>query len=361
MQACNSHASLSSSGWSPAELAVLARFPLVAFEKCTGIMTPGSYTEDKIIASCVALKQVNPHTCCTMYLNLEKDFSGYRVFDSFEAHPEWWMHTPNGTIAQTEAPNWGCRNGVCPGGNGSGKGEVKVPDYSVKGPAQLWMGACANATAHPAVDGCSLDKADHLGFDRNLPGTWAPRQGASEFYSRKLVALLDLQKSIGDGVIFANCHGCFTANSTIPGNVDQNLEHFGPDEASILALQVAARADKQVKAHFFSKDSVLANGTRYNCCNDPGCVVHAMAAFLIGAGKGAWFACGGFTGVDPKTGDAEKWLAWLPEYDKPLGAPVTEGTKDGSTGEWHRSFARGTRVTFSSATNKGTIVWAAQR
>ena len=50
---------------------------------------------------------------------------------------------------------------------------------------------------------------------------------------------------------------------------------------------------------------------------------------------------------------------WLPEFDKPLGAPLADGSYDAATATWTRRFASGTVVTFDAITNKGAIVWGA--
>ena len=49
-------------------------------------------------------------------------------------------------------------------------------------------------------------------------------------------------------------------------------------------------------------------------------------------------------------------VVWHPEYDKPLGAPTSDATKNGNV--WTRSFASGTVVTFDVSSNEGTIKWA---
>lgn len=87
----------------------------------------------------------------------------------------------------------------------------------------------------------------------------------------------------------------------------------------------------------------------YECHSDG--TVNDLAAFLVGAGVdhywgfGAWVTwAGGFES------------RWLPEFTKPLGAPLEDAAY--LRGTWTRRFASGTNVTFDALTNRGTIVWA---
>jgi len=45
-----------------------------------------------------------------------------------------------------------------------------------------------------------------------------------------------------------------------------------------------------------------------------------------------------------------------PLFERPLGKPVADAVK-GADGVYRRAFASGTKVTFDTKTNNGTIVW----
>ena len=69
----------------------------------------------------------------------------------------------------------------------------------------------------------------------------------------------------------------------------------------------------------------------------------SLADFLVGMGPFSYFGVGGgWDGDGP--GACSTWLRHYPEYDKPLGPPLADGTQDSLTGIWTRSFARGTHV-----------------
>jgi hypothetical protein len=249
MQLCNPNATLNSPGYPASVMRTLAKYPLVTFEKCVGTFTSG-FEEDKVIASCSALKALNPEISCVFYLNTELDFTGFRLFDEFQRHPEYWLLQADGSPVQQHGPDWGCTQGVCP------EPGLKLADFSVPDAATFWLIACANVTAHKAVDGCNLDRASHLGSFTDLaPATWAPRNGAQAFNDGKLAAFQKLQGVVGAGPVIANCHPCLEENTTIPGVHSQNLEGFTVAEEWIGKLQVLDRHKKLAKAHYSIRDS----------------------------------------------------------------------------------------------------------
>jgi len=65
-----------------------------------------------------------------------------------------------------------------------------------------------------------------------------------------------------------------------------------------------------------------------------------VAAFLLALQPGAFLLCNG----------------WDDKFALPLGNPLTPASQDSSTGEWTRSFADGTRVSWTNGT--GTVTWA---
>jgi len=119
----------------------------------------------------------------------------------------------------------------------------------------------------------------------------------------------------------------------LPGAWGNCIEGFGPAEKNILTLQALAKEGLGAKAHCCRN---------YHGTNDP-CswenVQNGLAAFLIGAGENAFFACGDSFEMGP-------WIKWFPEYDKPLGRPLGDGVK-GKDGVWTRSFESGTTVRFT--------------
>ena len=86
-----------------------------------------------------------------------------------------------------------------------------------------------------------------------------------------------------------------------------------------------------------------------------------MSAFLISAGNYPYYHCAHKAewASDlrwPAPGHSDRWLDWLPNYDRKLGAPLALGAK-GADGVWRRAFAAGTAVAFSPVTGNGAIAW----
>ena len=103
---------------------------------------------------------------------------------------------------------------------------------------------------------------------------------------------------------------------------------------------------------------------------------NSMAAFLVGAGKYAYYHCSytnghggtawGSASAWPSVPDS--WLDWLPEYNYPLGEPTGSATSEPSRSNvtgllpnahiWRRTFQSGTTVEFDGGSGQGTIKWA---
>jgi hypothetical protein len=124
------------------------------------------------------------------------------------------------------------------------------------------------------------------------------------------------------------------------------IEFFEPNEASILELKAGASMGWMVQAHVGVKDPVSLD-CGCACMND------TMAAFLIGAGPYSYYGSGQWIAADLKDVQ-QRWCP--PLFDRPLGAPLSDGTK-GADGVWRRRFKSGTSVEFNPSTSKGTIDW----
>jgi hypothetical protein len=94
----------------------------------------------------------------------------------------------------------------------------------------------------------------------------------------------------------------------------------------------------------------------YEChttCSGAACESH-IAAFLVGAGENAYWGQGGWV-LPGSAGVANRWM---PQYfEKPLGAPLSDGIYDPQTQVWSRNFAKGARVWFSAANKSGAVEW----
>ena len=109
------------------------------------------------------------------------------------------------------------------------------------------------------------------------------------------------------------------------------IEGFGPNNASINQLLLSATNSRGVQAHGRgSEDDV--------------------AAFLVGAGYRAYFGMGGWSQKSPTFEDH-----WMPQFEMPLGTPLSDGVYTPSDKTWRREFSSGVKVVFSLNGNKGNI------
>ena len=118
------------------------------------------------------------------------------------------------------------------------------------------------------------------------------------------------------------------------------IEVFIPNNRSINELLSGADSGQVIEAHKAGKP--------------PGCsgdLTDVIAAFLIAASENCYFGCGNWN----TRGNDTDSLTWRKEYDMPLGEPLGPATYQ--KGVWMRQFKRGTKVTFDTSTNKGSIQW----
>ena len=143
----------------------------------------------------------------------------------------------------------------------------------------------------------------------------------------------------------------FLENNRIAGGVQQAamIEDFGASEQCILALQAADAAGILVEAHAGD----LPGGSDQACVG----ITNSLSAFLIGAGKNAYFGCSASWTTNPAwPAVPDSWLDQRPEYGKPLGLPTGPPVRAGTV--WSRTFTSGVAVEFDTSTNTGRITWA---
>ena len=110
------------------------------------------------------------------------------------------------------------------------------------------------------------------------------------------------------------------------------------------------------------RSTALGRPLVYEChanCNPAAAAANcasSIAAFLIGAGPGAYWGFGGWASASGNFSQR-----WVPEFNRPLGEPHADAVYDADTGVWSRSFSSGTKVTFNAHTNDGTVAWGGAR
>lgn len=197
--------------------------------------------------------------------------------------------------------------------------------------AAAFQRQCTDMTATGAVDGCFVDGCEAT------PGPLSPQTHAA-YGSAKPAALAQLQQRVPGMVI------CGSGGGFLPGMGATQVQNWGKhgdySQREIPMLQRAVAAGVVFEAH---GSAVCAHG------GDPhhAAVQTELAAFLVAVGPHSYYMCGGWGGTVP---------TWYPVYDQPLGAPVANATLD--DGVYRRAFTSGTRVTYDTKSETGTIEWA---
>lgn len=201
----------------------------------------------------------------------------------------------------------------------------------------FWRDACLNLTSPPGdarVDGCGADASQQegsyvLGLDAATSAAWT---------AAHVQAVTDATTAVAaqGGVILGKMPAQLGVSTN--GILQEKCD---ASNTTVTSLRAAAALSRATGVRLlFECHADAADGA-------------SMAAFLIGAGPdhywgfGPWVTdAGGFSG------------RWLPEFERPLGAPKADAAYDAATGVWTRAFASGTNATFDARSGKGAVEWA---
>ena len=212
--------------------------------------------------------------------------------------------------------------------------DLLVYDLKQEAVSDLFINACVNLTKTGAVDGCFVDRVVD-----GLPSDNLTAAQMVELEYAHLTTMQHMQQELKTGP-----NGPLIANHaySMPGVNAAQIEGFVASEQGIAQLQWSGAQGKLVEAH--------VGGFHGGCKNESG-LLHFLAAFLIGAEEYAYFGCG------PWFTDGTDFVnsTWHSFYEKPLGEPLGKAVKVDDV--YSRSFKSGTKVTFDTKTNTGTIDW----
>jgi len=334
------------------DLQNLARYPLVTFEKDAGshifnwpsgqpyglpvacqnltdLSTCGCCEEDNMVRQATALKAINPDVHIVAYMNSVISYPWYRAAHKHVTNESWWLRDINGSllnnIKENSIESW------------------LTWDFSVPEVGDLWAEACLNLTNSGVIDGCFMDGCanwDHAGeVDGKVIVPGPLSQDKHDLYKKQKPEWMARLQQQTPGILVCGSGGGFVEG--VEATQVQNWGIHSQDYAGmwIPMLQRAMHAGVVFEAHAAcgSSDPTDANE------------VNKLAAFLVAAGRGAYYMCGGW-----RAGSVD----WFPLYDLPLGEPLSNSTL-GSDGIYRREFAKGTSVIFDTNTNTGNITWGA--
>ncbi len=328
-----------------AELAYLARFPLLTFEKATGSTTHGS-TEQGTLAAARAVKKLNPDTRILFYRNVIVHYPGYAANQTLD-------QIPGALLADAD------------GADKLVRGRVGAYDLSNPAVRRWWVNICAEAVRDPAIDGIFVDgnvKVLEPGYLTHKVGA-AKKRAEVEGYHLMMEAT---RRAVGPEKLLV---GNVIRASLPNAGVDQlalfdgaYIEGFqakvqGASYEDYVAKGIAAvqQAAQQGKLIAFTVGLGNTNNALDAKLTSPTSVADArhhfgLALFLICAGEYTYFQA--HDGFNADNNPA--WMRWYPEYDKPLGPPRDVARRDGWT--YTREFAHAS-VRVNLKTREARINW----
>jgi hypothetical protein len=343
------HTENASGPWSSAALQRIAQFPLVTLEKSYNApaQKAGHRLDKTTGAACAAIHAINPATKVLYYTNSEMIYGCDPLSDRAKSDDGLVLKDEHGDDV-VYANHLACYN---------------VASSAAR---RLFSESCVNTTLpeNGGCDGCYLDRATTqswpTGNAYNTANSSAFMQGhEAQIYNTNA----DLLTSTQTFALFNNPGPMDNPGEMRPDGAAAMLEEFTASEQYILRLQAAAKSGFLIEAHAGNRQ-----GGSDNYCES---ITNSLAAFLVGMGEQAYYHCSsgktasgaaGKWSTDPRWPNApDEWLDERPEYNRPLGKPLSDGEK-GADGVWRRYFSSGTNVSFTSLANgtagNGTIAWA---
>jgi len=319
------HSSNPAGPYSDAQLKNISKYASATFEKWQGVhqyveegydwMTCqngsdvkkcGCCLEDEMVSMGKKLKKLNPKIQVLEYLNSQQVYPHYRLGHDVAHRPDLWLRDNDGNVVF------------------AGNGHWVFPDFAKEEAAEMFETGVLNVTRTGHMDGAFIDGCAH-----SVHNTSPERQIA------KTAMLQRLQTEV-PGVIVCGSNG--VVEDGLAASQIQNWgkgEHWSTREIPMLMKAVEKGAMFQ------------AHG---GCPQDPTDqkTINNIAAFLVAAGPYSYYVCGGWNMAPTE---------WFPLYDFPIGEPLANATLS-KNGIWSRSFKHGTKVTFDTNTETGSIVWA---
>ena len=309
-----------------AEIAFIARFPLITFEKATGFRDHGSIEAGTLVAA-RAVKRINPRATILYYRNVIVHYGNYAANDELQQIDGAFLRDGRGNTKLV-------------------RGRVEAYDLSNPAVRDWWVEACQRVVADAAIDGVFFDgniKALEPGYLVREIGREKKCQVTEGYH----LMVRQTRSAIGaDKLMVANMlRARFPAAGQeylqpFAGSYIENFFHnvggVSYEEyvaKGIEAVQAAARAGKIIA--FTSGLAAPADGSEMGI--DEGhakvlsdeqartALVYPLAVFLICAEKQSYFRVHEGYSAD----EDDRWMRWFPEYDRPLGPPQGPAKRNG--------------------------------
>jgi len=308
------------------EIAFMAKFPLITFEKANGSKDHGSVEKGTLIAA-RAVKKVNPKAKILYYRNVIVHYGGYEANKGLKPISGALLKDGKGNTKLV-------------------RNRVEAYDLSNSDLRAWWVKTCRTMTADPAIDGVFLDgniKALEPGYLTRQVGAAKKKQTMDGYR----LMMKQTREAIGPNELMI-------ANILRARFENAGLEYMGYFDGSYLegffhnvgkatyeehvakGIDAMQKAASQGKIIAFTAGLALPKNTS-NMGIDEGhttvksneqaraALTYPLALFLICAEKYSYFRVHEGYSADGNN----RWMRWFPEYDRPLGPPNGPATKDG--------------------------------
>lgn len=336
------------------ELAYIARFPLITFEKANGHKDHGSVEKGTLI-SALAVKKLNPEAKIIYYRNVICHYGNYVANKELEKIPGAFLE--------------------------DGKGDTKLirnrlPAYDLSNPdlRNWWVDSCKDMVSDPAIDGIFLDgniKALEARYLAQQIGKDKKKQTIDGYH----LMMKQTREAIGPNkLMIANIIRARFTNGGLEyldyfdGSYLENFSHNVGKISyedymakGINAMQKAARQGKIIA--FTAGLAKLKNSSEMGIDERHGLVesdeearaalTYPLGVFLICAEKYSYLRIHEGYSADKNN----HWMRMFPEYDRLLGPPNGPAKKDGY--RYTRSFKHAT-VSLDLTKRTAEIKWLSQ-
>ncbi|MDQ8183558.1 putative glycoside hydrolase [Pelagicoccus sp. SDUM812005] len=304
----------------PAEAEFVAsRSNFICLEKGHAVRTHGS-TEAGIEAEAVQLKKLNPKMKVIFYWNTFLDYAMYDAHDEYAQRPEWWLRKADGELDFKS--------------KGLMRYDLSNPDFR-----DWWTDVAAEAINQGNTDGVFMDAFPQVENKGNIELWGQEKYDAIQQGLKDIIR--ETREKLGDDKLIVY-NGIRSTPNWSMGTVETEytdaamIEHFGYFNSrskelmlqDILEMERAGKAgeivvmkawpgfawiDKEMMQKPLKEKRKLAKDN----------LLFPLACFLAGAQENCYFIYN--WGYRMEMG----CLEWYPEFDKPLGKPLGEMSRDG--------------------------------
>ena len=298
---------------------VAARSNFICLEKGHASQAFGD-TEAGIEAEARQLKKLNPNMKVIFYWNSFLDYGTYKAHEEYDKHPDWWLRTLGGELDLKQ-------------------GRLRRYDLSNAKVRDWWTEIAAASVIDGSCDGVFMDAFPQVTSQANR------RQWGDEKFEAMQQGLKDLVREtrlkIGDDklIVYNGIRSTprWSAGFDYQEHADAAMiEHFGDFQSAskemmlqdVREMERAGKAGKIVVMKgwpgftFVDREAMRkppAEKRRLAKEN----LLFPLACFLVGAQENCYFVYNWGYRIE------HGCLEWYPEFDKPLGEPLSEMAQDG--------------------------------